>query len=72
MVYVLLSNMRVAIHQEKGTETNLQISQEEPCAEDITAVSVLLSRTFSLNTAMLMGGNEATRRFMLYLWWSER
>ena len=68
MVYVLLSNMRVTNNQEKGMETNLQTSQKEPCAEDITAVSVLLSRTFSLNTAMLMGGNEATRRFILYLW----
>ena len=67
MVYVLLSHMRVTNNQEKK-KTNLQTSQEEPCAEDITAVSFLLSRTFSLNMVMLMGGNEATRRFILYLW----
>lgn len=60
--------MSVTTNNQEKTQTNLQTSQEEPWAEDITAVSVLLSRTFSLNTVMLMGGNEATRRFILYLW----
>ena len=55
------------MNNQKRMETNLQTSQEELCVEDITAVSILLSRTFSLNTAMLMGGNDATRRFILYL-----
>ena len=52
--------------------THPQISQEEPFGEAMTAVSALLSKTFWLNNAALTGGSPATRRFMLYLWWSER
>ena len=40
--------------------------------EAMIAVSVFLSKTFSLKTWAEIGGSPATRRFILYLWWSER
>jgi hypothetical protein len=46
---------------------HLQTSQFEPFKDDTTEVSRLLSRTFWLNTSTLIGGNEATLRFILYL-----
>lgn len=46
----------------------LQTSQFEPFNDDTTDVSCLLSRTFWLNTSTLIGGKEATLRFILYLW----
>lgn len=58
--------------QDEWIVTYLQTWQAEPFSEDMIEVSVRLSMTFSLKVATVTGGNPATRRFMLYLWWSER
>lgn len=48
--------------------TYLQMSQVRSLKEDVTAVSAFLSDTLWAKREALIGGRDATRRFILYLW----
>jgi hypothetical protein len=71
-IHFATDELPISFEASRRRDTHLQISQVEPLGDNMTAVSCFLSSTFSLKIARLTGGSDATRRFMLYLWWSER